>query len=363
VDDLIDVQQQSVSLAVREMCCRVGMDSASFKRAAENLARVGQLKLSDESLRKITESEGKAVLAWQDHGQLELDFDAGQCVTDATADGKPTTRVYAGFDGFMLPMVSDGEMGKRFENWRQRRGKLKRKAGVRRPRLVRRKGADQRYKEFKLATLYDQDQKHKLVRVTRHGPKQAGKMLRRMAEDVHLHRAAEVVAVSDGAEWIARLVEQHLPGEKTTVILDFYHAAEHVHQARRVVFGEQDQAGKKWAEELVGAMLNSPWESWWEQLVCKRAAVRSPAKCSAMDGLMQYLLTRREKINYASFRATGLKIGSGVTESACKSEARRLKGAGMRWMPANAEAMAALEGLYQSNLWPNYWQHRFNVAA
>ena len=147
------------------------------------------------------------------------------------------------------------------------------------------------------------------------------------------------------------------------MILDFYHAAEHVHQARRVVFGEQDQAGKKWAEELVGAMLNSPWESWWEQLVCKRAAVRSPAKCSAMDGLMQYLLTRREKINYASFRATGLKIGSGVTESACKSEARRLKGAGMRWMPANAEAMAALEGLYQSNLWPNYWQHRFNVAA
>jgi hypothetical protein len=363
VDDLIDVAHQSVSLAVREMCCRIGTDSASFKRAAENLARIGQFKLSDESLRKVVESEGQAVLTWQDHEQLELDFDAGQCTTDATQDGQPTTRVYVGLDGFMLPMVSDEEMGKRLDKWRRRRKKLKRKRGLHRPRLVRRKGAGQRYKEFKLVTMYDQDQTRKLMRVTRHGPKRAGKMLRQMAQDVGLRRARQVVAVTDGAEWIARLVERNLPKEKTTAILDFYHAAEHVHQARRVVFGEQDASGRQWAEELIHAMLNVPWESSWERLLATRAHVRSPAKRAALDGLMQYLLTRREKIDYATFRDMGLKIGSGATESGCKSEARRLKGVGMRWTAANAEAMTALEAIHQSNLWPNYWRHRFNAAA
>ena len=363
MDDLIDIAHQSVSLAVREMCCRIGTDSASFVRAAENLARVGQLQLSDESLRQVVESEGQAVLAWQDHGQLELDFDAGQCTITATQNGEPTTRVYVGLDGFMLPMVSDGEMGKRFEKWRERRKKLGRKRGVRRPRLLRRKGADQRYKEFKLATLYDQDQDRKLMRVTRHGPPRVAKMLRQMTQDVKLHRAAQIVAVTDGAEWIAGLVERNLPKNKTTAILDFYHAAEHVHKARRVVFGEEDSSGRTWAEELIHAMQQEPWEKWWERILSCRMRLRSPVKRAALDDLMQYLLNRKEKVTYAQFRERGLKIGSGVTESGCKSEARRLKGVGMRWTAANAEAMTALEALQQSNLWPSYWRHRISAAA
>ena len=40
VDDLLDVAHQSVSLAVREMCGRIGIDSGSFTRAAANLERV-----------------------------------------------------------------------------------------------------------------------------------------------------------------------------------------------------------------------------------------------------------------------------------------------------------------------------------
>lgn len=365
-DDLIDLAHQGVSLAVREMCCRVGMDAASFARAAENLKRVGQLTLSDESLRQVVESEGRAVLAWRDHGdhgQLELDFDAGRCTTDATADGRPTTRVYVGVDGFMLPMVSDAEMAKRFAGWRTRRRTLGRKRGVRRPRLARRRGADQRYKEFKLLTIYDQDRAHKVVRVTRHGPARAGKVLRQMAQDVHLCRARQTVAVTDGAEWIARLVERDLPRRTTTAVLDFYHAAEHVHQARRIVFGEQDDAGRTWADELIGAMLGAPWETWWGRLADARARLRAPAKRAALDGLMQYLLARRPKVDYARFRAMGWKIGSGTTESSCKSHARRLKGVGMRWTAANAEAMTALEALYQSNLWPTYWRHRLKAVA
>jgi hypothetical protein len=363
VDDLIDLAHQSVSLGAREMCCRIGIDSASFARAAANLGRVGQLTLSDQTLREVVESEGRAVLSWQDHEQLELDFDAGRWVTNATEDGAATTRAYVGIDGFMAPMVTDAEKSRRFEKARARRKRLPRRRGIRRRPLVRRKGADQRYKEFKLVAMYDQDQGHKLMRVTRHGPDRAGKMLRAMAEDVRLHRAAQVVAVTDGAEWIAGLIERNLPKKKTTVILDFYHAAQHVHETRRIVYGPENERGKQWAGALIDGLLDQPFDAWWAALVKTRGRVRAAAKCKSLDGLMQYLLKRREKLNYARFRALGLKIGSGPTESGCKSESRRLKGVGMRWNPANAEAMMALESLNQSNLWPNYWQSRLKAAA
>jgi hypothetical protein len=363
VDDLIDLAHQSISLAVREMGCRISTDSASFTRAAANLDRVGQLKLSDEMLRQVVEGEGRAVLAWQDHEQLELDFDAGQCVTNATEDARATTRAYVGIDGFMAPMVTDAEKSKRFEKAKARRQRLPRRRGVRRPPLLRRRGADQRYKEFKLVEIYDQDQRHKLMRVTRHGPPRAGKMLRGMAEDVRLHRAEQVVAVTDGAEWIAGLIGRNLPKKKTTVILDFYHAAEHVHQTRRSVFGEENEEGKQWAGTLIGGMLQQPFDVWWDELVKTRGRTRAATKRQSLDGLMQYLLKRREKLDYARFRSMGLTIGSGSTESGCKSESRRLKGVGMRWNAANAEAMMALECLHQSNLWPTYWQSRLKPAA
>lgn len=345
------------------MSCRIACDSASFSRAADNLARVGQFTLSDESLRKLVESEGKAILAWQDHEQLELDFDAAACLTRKTQDKSVKSRVYVGIDGFMAPMVTDAEKAKRFDKAKARRKTLKRKKGVRRPALVRHKGADQRYKELKLVTMYDQDQAHKLMRVTRHGPDRAGRMLRGMAEDIRLNRADEIVAVTDGAEWIAGLVDRNLPKEKTTAILDFYHAAEHVHEARRAIFGIEDESGKKWAGGLIEAMLKGTYEEWWDQLVTTRARVRSPTKRAALADLMQYLLARRAKIDYAKFQLQGLSIGSGPTESGCKSESRRIKGAGMRWTGPNAEAMTGLESLHQSNAWSIYFQSRLKVAA
>ncbi len=354
VDELIDLAGSGVSLAVREMCCRIAADSASFARAAANLDRLAQLKLSDEKLRQLSESEGRAVLRWQEHEQLELDFEPGVCLTDKTADGSIRSRLYVGIDGFMLPMVTDAEQAKRFEKARQRRRTHKRRRGMRRGRLKRRAGADQRYKEMKLVTIYDQEKEHRLVRATRRGVKQAGRLLGQMSEDVKLKAAQQIVAVTDGAEWIAGLVKAKLPAE-ATVILDYFHASRHVHQARRAVFGEEDPQGNAWTERLLEALSGGCFDRVWQLLVETRSKLRSQAKRKAMDDLMRYLVERREKVDYASFRAAGFDIGSGPTESTCKSLSRRMKGIGMRWSAINAESMVALEALHQSHLWPAYW--------
>jgi hypothetical protein len=360
VDELIDLAACGVSVAVREMCCRIATDSGSFTRAAANLHRLAQIKLSDEKLRQLAESEGRAVLAWHEHGQLELDFDAGQCLTDQTGDESIVSRVYVGIDGFMLPMVTDAEMGKRFEKALSRRKTLKAKMSVAREKLKRRSGADQRYKEFKLVRMYDQYKTHRLVRATRLGVKQAGKLVRQMSGDVKLKRARQVLAVTDGAEWIAKLIQAHLPG-KTTAILDYFHASQHVHQARRTLFGEDNVQGNKWADELLGALSHQTWEAAWELMVQTRCRVRSKVKRKSLDDLMGYLLERREKVNYGRFRAAGYDVGSGPTESMCKSLSRRMKGIGMRWTGQNAESMVALESLHQSSLWSRYWSKQ--IAA
>jgi hypothetical protein len=358
VDELIDLADSGVSLAVREMCCRVAVDSGSFLRASANLQRLAQVTLSDEKLRQLSQAEGRAVIAWQDQEQLELDFDAGSWLTTRTDDGSPRSRAYVGIDGFLLPMVTEAEVGKRFEQARARRRRLKRSKGIRRPALRRRRrGADQRYKEMKLITVYDQDKQHRLARATRSGVKQAGRVLRQVSADCRLRRAQEVVAVTDGAEWIAGLVDQNLPRRTTTAILDFYHASQHLHQARRTLFGEEDPGGYAWAEKLQEALCRS-WEHCREQLTETRRHTRSRGKRKALDQLMQYLLARKRKVDYGSFRAAGYDIGSGPTESTCKSLSRRMKGTGMRWTARNAEAMVALEALHQSNLWGRYWASR-----
>jgi hypothetical protein len=357
VDEWIDLAACGVSLAVREMCCRIATDSGSFLRAAANLDRLAQLKLSDEKLRQLAKSEGRAVLAWHEQEQLEFDFDARRCLTARTGDGSIKSRVYVGIDGFMLPMVTDGEMGKRFEKAVERRQGLKRRKGVRRAKLKRRAGADQRYKEMKLVTIYDQEKEHRLVRATRSGVKLAGRLVRDMSADVKLRQAQEVVALTDGAEWIANLVESNLPAE-TTVILDYFHASQHVHQARRTVFGEKNAWGNEWADRLLGDISSGGWDRAWELLVQTRSQLRSKVRRKSLDDLMRYLVERREKVDYASFRAAGYDVGSGPTESMCKSLSRRMKGIGMRWTGKNAESMVALESLHQSGLWPNYWSTR-----
>ncbi len=51
----------------------------------------------------------------------------------------------------------------------------------------------------------------------------------------------------------------------------------------------------------------------------------------------------------------GFDIGSGPTESLCRTLTMRLKGGGKRWDTPNAEALMALAALKHSRLWDTYW--------
>jgi hypothetical protein len=213
-------------------------------------------------------------------------------------------------------------------------------------------GADQRYKQFYLTSFYDQHQKHRLVSVTRKDHRALGKLLKRDAARVRLRAADERIGLVDGAVCLRK----HLEGLSLNAVgLDFYHLGEHVHEGKRMTFSEAAEAGQAWAGDVLHTVRHQGYEPFWGKLTEWRSRQRGKARRSCADGLLHYVAERREMIRYDEFEKRGWSIGSGPIEAMCKATTRRLKGPGMRWDADHAEAMMALESLYQSNLWDRYW--------
>ncbi len=64
-----------------------------------------------------------------------------------------------------------------------------------------------------------------------------------------------------------------------------------------------------------------------------------------------YIDERRDCMKYGEYRKQGLYIGSGLIESACRTDvARRCKQSGMHWRFKNAASMCALVARFRSNL-------------
>jgi hypothetical protein len=346
------------------MVCRLNQASRSFAKAADNLARTAQLRLSREAVRDLVLAEGRAVQAAEKQGQLVLPWDAGACFVP-DEHGRPTaaTRVYLGVDGLMAPMVTQAEKDKRratIKAKRRRRGRRCRPLAKARP------GADESFKEVKIVTYYDESCQHRLVVLTRGNCVQAGKLMRRTAARIHLEKAQDKVAIVDGADWIRNQIQrQSLPLD--AVGLDFYHLAENVHKARRAVYGEEkaddkQAPGNVWAAGILHLARHHGYRA-LEEAVCDWALHWRGGKRKAALALLHYISEREEMIRYPEFKQHGRQIGSGPTESMCKAVAQRVKGRGKKWDGDNAEAVMLLEAVDQSGAWEKYWNLSPHLAV
>jgi hypothetical protein len=365
LDAWLDHAEDSISLGLRELACRLNLASRNFDKAAANLGRASQVHLSGELLRQVVESEGKAVQGAAKAGRLPIDWQAADCPA-LDKEGRPTkrSRLYLGSDGVMVPHVTAAE-----KRTRRERTKLKRRrcGKKRRPLPKAKAGADGPFKEFKIVTFYDDAAEHRLVSVTRGDCEQAGRLMRRDAGRVGLDQADDKVGVVDGSEWIKNQIKrQSLPLDDLG--LDFYHLAENMHKARRAVYGEaepkDEQApGNVWVGRLLHTAKGQGYEALRDQLQEWKAGLRQGSHLQAAEQLLNYVTDRREMIQYPKFQELGRQIGSGPTESMCKATTQRIKGRGMRWDGDNAESIMALEALEQSGAWQDYWEAQLFVPA
>ena len=138
------------------------------------------------------------------------------------------------------------------------------------------------------------------------------------------------------------------------VLLDFFHLSEHVNDASRKTLGEKTEAGKKWVHEVLHALRHEGYEPFFAKLVDWRSGLRGGKRKEA-DRLLNYVAERQAMMDYAECERRGWDVGTGPMESMCGVTTDRLKGRGRRWDLDNAEAVMALEAMYQSHLWDRYW--------
>lgn len=156
--------------------------------------------------------------------------------------------------------------------------------------------------------------------------------------------AGEVVVVGDGAHWIWNLAELHFPG--ATQILDWYHASQYVWEAATTVWGETGPKRAAW----VKAQLDALWEGKVDDVLAELA--RRQAEGADVHEALSYYTTHRTRMDYPTYRARGLQVGSGTVESACKQlVSARLKQAGMIWTAAGAEGVATVRAWLKSGRW------------
>jgi len=164
----------------------------------------------------------------------------------------------------------------------------------------------------------------------------------------------KISVLGDGAEWIWNAATKQF-GECPQV-LDVYHAAEHIADAGKGLFGEGTAEAAAWLEDGRGLLLSDGWAGLCDQIGATLVKHPELAGHAALGELTGYFAAHTGRLNYCHRLYTGQSIGSGMVEGAAKNLiGRRLKQTGARWEVENANKMAELCCLTYSDHWSLYW--------
>ena len=168
-----------------------------------------------------------------------------------------------------------------------------------------------------------------------------------------MERADEVLAIVDGAPWIRSQLARWRGCDH--IGLDCYPFSEHVAAAAQSCFAEGMAEAAAWRTRVLDLALHADADAVLDEITQQRLRRRARGKRAALRRLRNYVGERVGMMDYAACRAKGWDIGSGPTESLCKTMTARLKGSGMRWDPPNAQALLTLTALHDSRAWDAYW--------
>jgi len=147
-----------------------------------------------------------------------------------------------------------------------------------------------------------------------------------------------IVFLADGARWIWDRVGD-LTNEDSVLILDFYHAVEHLSALCKVLYGEQTEEYwrnfNRWRESFQeGKVVEVIGELKRIRAGCKGK------KRQVLQDEIKYFEENKDRMHYDRYRAMNLPIGSGTVESSCKNViGGRMKQGGMTWSESGAAGM------------------------
>jgi hypothetical protein len=303
-----------------------------FEDAAEDvLRRFANIRLSASTVLRCTEAAGERL-----HKQLQ----AGKMVKPTQPEpGWAAPReenqpaAYVGLDAFSVPM----------------------------------QGPDAKKAEHRMlytALLYTPDKRHTRYLVDFELEALAAQV-RSLALACGVLEVKDLIAVTDGGNGLEEALQRHLADNLTT-ILDWYHAAQHLHDFAALWHARDETAAGAWAQEAKGILYEQGGDALLEYLqqVTLPKGTRSEVR-EALRKLIGYFEHNRHRTDYPTYRRHGWDIGSGPTEAGCKIIGERLKGSGMRWVEHGATTVGVLRALYvsSSKLWDGFWDQPYRLAA
>jgi hypothetical protein len=148
-----------------------------------------------------------------------------------------------------------------------------------------------------------------------------------------------VGALGDGAPWIWEGYAAHLPNR--VEILDFYHAMQHVSTVAAAMFGQGSDEATHFRKRIKKNLLRYGPRTLLRSLRTWQPTTEAAAEVRRCE--LGYFSRNEHRMDYPTYLAMGLPIGSGAVEGACKHlVADRFKGAGMRWNVETAEPVLHL---------------------
>ena len=325
-DEELGIHGEMFSPGTRKMM-GYAASQGSYVEASEDLRRLAGLQISDHSIQREVQKTAEGLQSFMDHLPPEE--------SDA-----PLQVLYVSLDGTGAPM--------RKEELQGRKGKQA--------------DGSAKTREVKVGCVYNQPEDDQTASTASYianfsTAEAFGADLLREARRRGLGRASTRVVIGDGAQWIWELSRTHFPG--SVEILDYYHASEHLHELMLSVFGpagEQPatiaEQWKEWLWEGAVALLVQEARKHLPQAVDRKAARRE----------IEYLHKNVMRMRYRLFRESGLDIGSGRVEAACRTVVgERLKRSGMFWSLPGAENILTYRCAVMSGHYDDFWA-KFSAA-
>jgi len=338
-DRELDIEHTEFSPGVRRMQALVGQ-AAPFEQGRAQMEVLAGLEVTAKSVERTAEGLGTDIAQReQQESQQALQLPL------PTVAGEPIPILYVQMDGTGIPVVKKETVG--------RAGRVE--------------GQPAHTREVKLGCVFTQttwDAKGYPIRdpdsTTYTGAietaEEFGRRLYREAWTRGWSRARLRVVIGDGAEWIWNLAALHFLG--AILIVDLYHARQHLWDVARTLYPNQAVQQKAWMKVYQKRLLD---KGKIEKLVDGLRSIRAsnPEVREKLRTEADYFESNKDRMRYPKFRRQHLFVGSGVIEAGCKTViASRLKQSGMFWTVVGANAIIALRCSFLNGRFEDYWEER-----
>ena len=176
------------------------------------------------------------------------------------------------------------------------------------------------------------------------------------ADRLGLSDPKSLSVLGDGAEWIWNLAERHFSG--ASQCLDFWHAAGHLGEAAKAVFGSGPEAeaalegGKK-------KLLEDGYCGVVEWIGGLGLGLPAGGDGAALGPVLNYFAGHHTRMNYVLRLRRGQSIGSGLVEGSIKQLLNvRLKQTGARWRVEHVAPLVELGAMATGPEWDAFWCRR-----